>query len=144
MESLLQEGVSNTTQDMDPVHYQLIFEGISGLVMPSTSIENNNTLEESISSKEEKKQSNIVHAAECDINGEPFILEYYDDQVLIRHHRWSLQGIGKNYLEALKDLIDEARDVSEFYLSQPLNSLSVFAVEFRVFLTSIAKLSYNG
>jgi hypothetical protein len=73
-------------------------------------------------------------APEVDIFGEPFVLEFEDDEVYLRHPRWSLIGAGSSLLEAEMDLLAEARDLSEVLLKVPHANLDPEAMSLRDFL----------
>lgn len=72
-----------------------------------------------------------------DINGEQFRVRREDEKVVISHDRWSLVGIGDTLLEAKQALYEEARALSEVYLSRPPSEMTDDALDMRDFIAQV-------
>ena len=72
------------------------------------------------------------------IQGEPFLREVDGDEIILSHSKWSLVGIGSTVLEAEADLLDEVHDLTQIYLTIPVESLDQDGYRLRNFLLRAA------
>ncbi len=68
------------------------------------------------------------------ICGELFYIERENDKFSLSHDKWSIKGIGKDLFSAIKSLREEALEIKEFYIIQPINKLTLEAIRFKDFL----------
>lgn len=71
------------------------------------------------------------------IAGERFYLEIEDDQVYLRHPRWSLLGIGDTEADAEQDLRTEAACLAEVLLEMPVETLDFDTLSLRDFVLRV-------
>ena len=82
----------------------------------------------------------IIEPEELDVLtvfGEPFIITDADGQKMLKHPNWSLMGIGDTLAEAYAAMLQEAEDVSEYYLAKDDAELTSGIVEFKQFLSKV-------
>ena len=56
---------------------------------------------------------------------------------MISHNIWSLTGEGKTPEEAVKSVLVEAKEISEFYINSSNDELTLDAIEFKEFLLKV-------
>jgi hypothetical protein len=71
------------------------------------------------------------------IMDEKFFIEKENDMIYLTHDKWSLVGVGKNLIEAEKDLMIEAKELFNNIRKIELNNLSQGAIQMRDFLFKI-------
>lgn len=69
--------------------------------------------------------------------GEMFEVVADEGYVILSHPAWSLTGLGKDFVEAEKDLVENARILANVYLNRPVSQMTIGALEFRDFLLQI-------
>lgn len=82
-----------------------------------------------------KTQLHSLHPIE--LFNETFILEVIDGVYSITHDIWSISGQGATYFEAIKSLLEEAREIKNYYINSPLNQLTFDAITLREFLLKV-------
>ena len=77
------------------------------------------------------------------IQGFNFNIEIKEDNIKISHPNWSLEAEGNDLVQAEKNLIDEAKELSQVYLDIPESQLDKNALELREFLFSIRDFGWQ-
>ena len=72
-----------------------------------------------------------------EVLGEKFAAEVVDERILITHPKWSLVGNGESVVEAVADLMENAREVQDIFLRCSLDELSPEALELVRFLKRV-------
>ena len=82
----------------------------------------------------EKQQEHFIGVA-----GEPFLLEYENDSIMLTHSKWSLTGVGKSLIEAEQNILEEASGLARVFLDLSVNTLDENARHLREFLLKVIR-----
>jgi hypothetical protein len=69
--------------------------------------------------------------------GQEFEVHVEDDEIILTHPTWSLSGMGKSFLEAERNLIQESKIALEHYINIPDSQLSEEAIKMKDFILQI-------
>lgn len=89
------------------------------------------------SSKEEAyPQIELAHKKnrEITICGEVFNYEFDNDDIIIKHPKWSIIGVGSTLYDAEKDLFENMKIIADEYINESDSSLDINAIYLKQFL----------